>query len=74
MKKLLIVIFALASFASIAGEQKKAPQSAVDEAISLCQNYAVEDGISGEELASYLLACVNDELAAQGYEPVDTIK
>ena len=73
MKKVLFALVVLASFSCVAGEQKVASKDAIDAAVSLCKGYATEDGVSSDELASYLLSCVNDELEQQGYQAVAKI-
>jgi hypothetical protein len=76
MKKQFLIglICSLLSLSAIAEEEKKAPKSVVNDYIELCTIYATEDDISKEELDSYLLNCVNEELKDNGYKEVNSLK
>lgn len=50
-----------------------APAAVIQEAKATCLKWAEEDGVAKEELDSYLLQCVNDQLADLGYKPVTKI-
>ncbi|WP_196139983.1 hypothetical protein [Aliikangiella sp. G2MR2-5] len=64
----------LISTSAFADERPVAPKSLVEETATLCKEYAKEDGVAEEELAKYLLSCVNDELEEQGYQPLETLE
>ena len=70
IKKILLAVL-FSSFATIvtANEEKPiAPESVVDEAVTLCKLYATEDAVAEYELKAYMLDCVNVELEGEGYQ------
>lgn len=74
MKKLVPLFLGLAMSVAFAQEEKvDAPQAVIDEAKQLCEKYAEEDGIAAEDLDSFLLECVNEELEAEGYNKIESL-
>lgn len=51
----------------------KAPSDTLNSAKELCKSWATEDEVTGDQLASYMMRCVNEELEYQGYSPVASI-
>ncbi len=74
MKFLAVALLGVLVFSANAEDDtSQAPQSVISEAKSLCEHYAKEDQVASEDLADYVLACVNDELTEQGYSKVDNV-
>ena len=79
MKKTILacMLLTLVSSASIAEENevelKEAPKAYVLSLLKTCQDYAVEDEISKDELDDYLLTCINDELESEDYYPIKAL-
>lgn len=79
MKKILLAGLFLTLFSSVSYseesqiELKQAPKEYVLAVLKTCQEYAVEDEIEKDELAKYLLSCVNDELESEDYFPIKVL-
>ncbi|GLX79779.1 hypothetical protein tinsulaeT_31190 [Thalassotalea insulae] len=65
------------SFSSYGQDEKEAPEKPsaelVQSLIESCKSYAHEDEVASKELEKYILACVNDELALDGYQLLDKL-
>jgi hypothetical protein len=48
--------------------QEKADKSTVNEMIEYCQEIAAEEGTGEQSVDEFLLTCVNQELASEGYQ------
>ena len=87
MKKLVIVMGALLFSGLVVASEPEplqlegelnqtlpvAPEETVRSATDTCNSWAKSESISDDELPSYLLECVNDELQGQGYQPVSNV-
>lgn len=71
--KTILLLLALFTTNAIAFEAVAAPEEVIKEYLELCKGYATEDEISDDELPSFLLGCVNQELESNGYQLVDSI-
>ena len=71
MKKLIIAaLLTLGCQSVIANELPEAPKDVLKQIIDNCKEYAAEDEVSPADLSSYLLNCVNEDLADQEYKTV----
>ena len=74
MKKFILIAasFALLSFTAHSEDEmpQAAPQEYVLSLLSTCQEYAQEDEVADNEMTTYLLTCINDELVASNYLPI----
>lgn len=52
----------------------KAPKETLIDVTETCKSWSIEEEIEEDQLASFLLTCVNEELNLLGYLPVDSIK
>jgi len=83
MKKILLFTMALsasmnalaqgANDPSVERTLTEVPQDTVQAAIEQCKSWAKEDGVPEADLDGYLLNCVNQELEAQDYLPVEAL-
>ncbi|CAM3679240.1 hypothetical protein VA7868_04204 [Vibrio aerogenes CECT 7868] len=51
----------------------EAPREVISDALDSCSSWAKDDGIGEDDLAPYLLNCVNGILNEQGYLSVSSI-
>lgn len=51
-------------------ELREAPMVILESIKANCQGYAEEDGVAAEELNSYLLKCINEELSDLEYRAI----
>jgi len=77
MKK-IILITALATFSfSALAEEKvvltKASATYIQEALTTCKSYALEDEVPAKELNKYLLQCINYDLEENNYELIKAL-
>jgi hypothetical protein len=78
MKKILAFTL-LALFTNIAYSQdndsdlEEAPSSYLLNLLTECQEYATQDEIALENLNTYLLQCINEELEASSYKLISTL-
>nr|WP_136252764.1 hypothetical protein [Ningiella ruwaisensis] len=76
MKRFLTVLFASAlvsfapAFLAQADDRPVAEEDVVLELKTYCQDIANDEGTDGMSLDQFLLDCVNEELEAEGYQPV----
>ena len=75
MKRSTLAIFfiLLASFGVSADDRPIADMEMVMELKQFCEDIADDEGTDGMELNDFLLQCVNDELDAEGYQPIDKL-
>ncbi len=71
---LTLALFISATVMANQSDLPKPEQSLVAELKSLCEGWAEEDGIKEEELATYVLNCVNSELSDMGYQTLERIE
>jgi|TARA_R110002124_G_scaffold141765_2_gene306305 hypothetical protein len=72
MKFLLGLMFSLTLFAAVADEDV-ADAALIAELKQYCNDIAEEDGTDGQDLNTFLLECVNNELTNEGYQKVEKI-
>ena len=70
MKTIAMVLVGLLSFSSYADDKPTADEALLKELKQFCSEMAEDDGIAADQLAAYLLKCVNEELESEGYAPV----
>ncbi len=79
MKKMMLTfgVLALISGISVAQDAKPAPRVAPEDhllnLIDMCKRYAAEDDVAAKDLDAYILACVNDELAADDFQLIPSL-
>ena len=76
MLKKMVIALVLSFSAATAwayDDKPAAPKDVVDSIVEQCKQYASEDGVKAEDMDSYVLSCVNDELDDQGYAKVDKL-
>ncbi|MGX5175479.1 hypothetical protein ACUR5C_15770 [Aliikangiella sp. IMCC44653] len=74
MKRLLLIAALILSCSALANDPKpEAPAELIQEIKLQCEEYAQEDQVADEDLADYLLSCVNDELTEQGYQTLESL-
>ncbi|TLU65125.1 hypothetical protein FE810_09365 [Thalassotalea litorea] len=82
MKKINVFVgslFTAIAFSAVAEETyeleyaEEAPASYIEQVLDTCKIYAQEDDVSAEEMMSYLLACVNDDLEMNDYQTLSTL-
>ena len=78
MKKIiaftLLVLFNNIAFSEEEKESlDEAPKSYLVNLLSECKEYASQEDIAAENLNTYLLACINEELEASYYKLITTL-
>ncbi|XQW86207.1 hypothetical protein ACOYR1_05625 [Thalassotalea piscium] len=79
MKKTLLacMLLTFASSATYAEEGevvlKQAPKEYVLALLKTCQEYAIEDEVAKDELDTYLLTCINDDLESEDYVSIKVL-
>jgi hypothetical protein len=77
MKKLILVTALAAISFSVLAEEKvvltKASATYIQEALTTCKAYAIEDEVPAKELNKYLLQCINDDLEENNYELITAL-
>ena len=72
---ILAILLALSSSTVFAEDTlPEAPKELVKDFTEMCLNWAKEDDTAPEELKTYVLNCVNDELTSEGYKKVTEVK
>lgn len=70
----MLTLFATAAFCE---EEKdnldEAPKSYLVNLLSECKEYASHEDITEENLSTYLLACINEELEASYYKQISSL-
>lgn len=73
-KKLILTaacLLGLACFSTYAEDElPEASKEIIQDYKQLCMIYASDDNVAKEQMAEYLLTCVNDELSEQGYQKI----
>lgn len=74
MKFLLGLVLSLTLFGAVADEGEVADAALIAELKQYCNDIAEEDGTGGQNLNTFLLECVNNELTNEGYQKVEKSK
>lgn len=69
----LVLLLVSAWISNTNAYSTSASKTVINEAIELCKEYALEDGVKKEELETYLLECVNEELESRGFQKIESI-
>jgi tRNA splicing ligase len=70
MKNALAVLALLLTMSCIADDRPIAGDDLLQELKEYCQDIAHEDEVSEEDMEDFLLACVNEQLELEGYQPI----
>tara|TARA_R110001583_G_scaffold561_4_gene4984 strand:- start:11144 stop:11392 length:249 start_codon:yes stop_codon:yes gene_type:complete len=78
MKKILaFTLLVLFTNISYSEEEKPtledAPKSYLLNLLAECKEYATQEEVTGQNLNTYLLQCINEELEASYYKPIKTL-
>ncbi|WP_435805668.1 hypothetical protein [Shewanella psychromarinicola] len=72
----ITLVAMLVSSAAISFNAAALPQAPMEDVLSLkgaCQQIVLEDQLPENEVATFLLDCVNDQLTEMGYERVASL-
>ncbi|QSX33417.1 hypothetical protein JYB87_17130 [Shewanella avicenniae] len=76
MRALALLAVLLVATPAVFAEDEALPEASaadVKQLLQVCKQMAVEDEIIKDELADYLLDCVNDQLNEMGYRRIETL-
>ncbi|MFT6895957.1 MAG: hypothetical protein ACJA13_000354 [Paraglaciecola sp.] len=73
MKFILGLLFSLTLFAALADDGDVADAELIAELKEYCAEVAAEDGTGGKSQEQFMLDCVNEELASEGYQPLEKL-
>lgn len=73
MKFILGLLFSLTLFAALADEGDVADAALIAELKQYCAEIAVEEGTGTKSQEQFMLDCVNEELAGEGYQAVEKL-
>ncbi|BDX06498.1 hypothetical protein [Planctobacterium marinum] len=68
-----LLLASLIAVQANANETEKAPKDLISEVIGYCKDMAADEQIGSALLSAWLLECVNAELEAEGYAPIQKL-
>jgi hypothetical protein len=74
MKKTVLILLGIFALPCFAGDDAVASKDEVSELKAYCMESADEEQVPAAALSAYLLKCVNDELASEGFQAVSSIE
>lgn len=74
MKNAVLILIGALALPCFANDDAVASKDEVSELKAYCMEVANEEQVPAAELNAYLLKCVNDELASEGYQAVSSIE
>ena len=74
MKKSVLILLGVLSLPCFAADEAVASADEVSELKAYCMEIANEEQVAADALNAFLLTCVNEELASEGYQAVSTLE
>ena len=73
MKSILGLLLSLTLFAAVADEGEVADAALIAELNLYCAEVSAEDGTETKSQEQFMLDCVNEELASEGYQALEEL-
>ncbi|MFQ3198413.1 MAG: hypothetical protein ACJAUL_000030 [Paraglaciecola sp.] len=73
MKFILGLLLSLTLFAAVADEGELADAALIEELNQYCAEVSAEDGTGTKSQEQFMLDCVNEELANEGYQTLEKL-